>query len=133
MPRSRSSSDGAHAPCTVTVCRGCCCGTASKHPDVDHDEQVAALRRGMGTAGRLRVSDCLDACDRSNVVVVNPSGDGRRTGGRPIWLAGVIRASTVAEIVDWVRSGGPGIGDRPEPLERLTFRPSRQSRAAVRQ
>lgn len=132
MPRSRPSADTTGAPCTVTVCRGCCCGTENKHPDVDHAGQVAALREGMGAAGRVRLTDCLDACDRSNVVVVNPSGDGRRTGARPTWLAGVLRSSTVAEIVEWVRSGGPGIGDRPPQLDPLTFRPSRESRAAVR-
>lgn len=132
MARSRPSAGSTDALCTVTVCRGCCCGTADKHPDVDHAAQVAALSEGMGNAGRVRVSDCLDACERSNVVVVSPSGHGRRTGARPTWLAGVLQSHTVSEIVEWVRSGGPGVGDRPEHLDPLAFRPSRQSRAAAR-
>ncbi|MFY1632080.1 hypothetical protein ACN27F_02145 [Solwaraspora sp. WMMB335] len=57
------------AGCLVTVCRGCCCGTSRKHPDVDHDGQLRALR---ASGARVRVVDCLNTCERSNVVVVQP-------------------------------------------------------------
>jgi (2Fe-2S) ferredoxin len=115
--------------CTVTVCRGCCCGTASKHPEVDHAGQVDALRAGIGDAGRVRVSECLDACERSNVVVVGPSADGRRAGARPAWLAGVLHPDTVADVVAWVRGGGPGVEDPPAVLDISGFTPTRKQRA----
>ncbi|MCW2506633.1 MAG: hypothetical protein JWO79_4917, partial [Actinomycetia bacterium] len=57
--------------CLVTVCRGCCCGTERKHPGIDHDGLLAALAE----VGAVRVSDCLDVCEDSNVVVVQPSAD----------------------------------------------------------
>jgi (2Fe-2S) ferredoxin len=114
--------------CTVTVCRGCCCGTVGKHPDVDHAGQVEALRVGIGDAGRVRVSDCLDACERSNVMVVGPSPDGRRAGAKPTWLAGVLHPDTVGDVVEWVRAGGPGVEDPPGILDLSTFAPSRKQR-----
>jgi (2Fe-2S) ferredoxin len=112
----------------VTVCRGCCCGTVGKHPKVDHDRQLAELAAGVGDAGRVRVSDCLDACERSNVVVVGPSEDGRRAGARPTWLAGVLDHASVADIVSWVRGGGPGIAAAPDVLELMEFSPTRRAR-----
>lgn len=125
MTAHRSSSDPAGP--LVTVCRGCCCGTEGKHPGIDHAGQVVALTEGIGDAGRVRVTDCLDACDRSNVVVVGPSPEGRRAGARPTWLAGVLHPETVGDIVEWVRGGGPGITDAPVVLDVSEFNPPRRS------
>lgn len=115
--------------CTVTVCRGCCCGTDRKHPGVDHAGQVSALVAGLAGSGRVRVTDCLDACERSNVVVVGPSPDGRRAGARPVWLANVLHPETVDEVVAWVQAGGPGVEDPPGLLDLCVFSPSRRARA----
>ncbi|MGI5414990.1 hypothetical protein [Actinomadura luteofluorescens] len=49
---------------------------------VDHDDQLARLRE----AGPVRVSRCLDVCERANVIVVQPSAAGRTAGARPVWL-----------------------------------------------
>lgn len=130
MSRRRRDPTRAATGSTVTVCRGCCCGTDRKHPDVDHAGQLAALVDGIGDAGQVRVSDCLDACDRSNVVVVAPSRDGRRAGARPTWLSGVLDPDTVAGVVYWVRRGGPGVDDPPGVLGPAAFTPTRRSRAA---
>ena len=40
------------ASLSVVVCRGCCCGTETKHPDVDHDGQVAQLHATRCPTGR---------------------------------------------------------------------------------
>ncbi len=126
---SRRRRDPEPAGPIVTVCRGCCCGTDRKHPGVDHAGQVAALTTGIGGAGQVRTSECLDACERSNVVVVGPSPAGRRAGARPAWLCGVLHPDTVTDIVDWVRAGGPGVTDPPAMLDISEFTPSRRSRA----
>lgn len=95
----------------VTVCRGCCCGT-EKHPDTDHEGQVAQLER----AGlRVRVADCLDVCEHSNVVVVH-AGSGR--GMRPVWLGGVLDEETTGQVAAWVARGGPGVARVPDTLRR---------------
>lgn len=84
----------------VLVCRGCCCGTLRKHPDTDHQGQVAALREAVGTAA-VREVDCLGRCDRSNVVVV------RRRGAAAAWLGPVLTEAVTAAVADWAAAGAP--------------------------
>ena len=116
----------------MTVCRGCCCGTAGKHPDTDHAAQLDELTAGIGEHGRVRTSDCLDSCEHSNVVVVGPSAQGRAAGARPAWILGVLNPDTVADIVEWVRTGGPGVADPPDILDLQLFTPARAARKSLR-
>ncbi|MFF1934660.1 (2Fe-2S) ferredoxin domain-containing protein [Streptomyces sp. NPDC058228] len=97
--KAATSAPGAPRP-TVSVCRGCCCGTP-KIPDVDHAGQLAVLRRSLGEIAAVRAVECLDACEQANVIVVQPSAEGRR-------------------------AGGPGLADAPDILDLYTFRPSRR-------
>lgn len=110
--------------CTVRVCRDCCCGSERKHPGVDHDGLLARLEDGARGAARVARSECLLACDQSNVVVVSPSPSGRRAGGRPVWIREVLDDETVDSIVDWVRDGGPGWADLPAGLAGRAFPPT---------
>ncbi|WP_203336569.1 (2Fe-2S) ferredoxin domain-containing protein [Nocardioides limicola] len=100
-------------PASVTVCRGCCCGTVEKHPDFDHEEQLATLRSGVS---RVVVADCLGSCDRSNVVVVSPDPAARRAGARPVWLSRMLTVAATQAVLDWVADGGPGVADLPPAL-----------------
>lgn len=126
-PRKESAA-AAPAPVTVTVCRGCCCGTERRHPEVDHAAQLVRLKEGIGAAGRVRAVPCLDACDHSNVVVVSPSAEGRAAGGRPVWLGWVLADDMLDEITDWVKAGGPGVADSPGTLDLQEFAVSRRVR-----
>ncbi len=116
---------------TVTLCRGCCCGTTRKHPGVDHAGQVERLCEGTAGVGRVTLSDCLDACAHSTVAVVSPSREGRAAGGRPVWLLGVLDRDTEDEIVAWVQAGGPGVADPPGMLDLRVFTPARRICAQV--
>lgn len=122
-----SPADGA----SVTVCRGCCCGSTTKHPDTDHSAQLERIRAGAGPAGRVRISDCLDACERSNVMVVIPSAAGRRAGARPVWLGEVLDDDATEDVIAWVSSGGPGVSEPPGVLDLYAFSPSTRVRRAV--
>lgn len=113
---------------TVTVCRGCCCGRVEKNPGVDHAAQLATLRERLGAA-RVRVSDCLDVCEQSNVIVVSPAPDARASGERPVWLGLVHDHDAVTDIADWVQAGGPGVAEPPALLDLHRFSPSRRVRA----
>lgn len=89
----------------VVLCRGCCCGTVDKHPKTDHDAQRDALLDCDGSDGvRVRVVDCLDHCDRSNVVLVRDFTAGRRP--HDTWLGGVLNPTTTERLVAWVQDGG---------------------------
>jgi (2Fe-2S) ferredoxin len=92
----------------VTACRGCCCGTAKKHPDVDHAALLDRLTAGLGADARVRTSDCLGPCEESNVVVVTPAPPARLRGARAVWLRGVLDDAATDAVVEWVRAGGPG-------------------------
>nr|WP_231640676.1 (2Fe-2S) ferredoxin domain-containing protein [Nocardiopsis sp. NRRL B-16309] len=106
-------------PCQLTVCRGCCCGTRKKVPGVDHKAQLARLSAIDDHSGRtvpVRTSKCLGICFESNVVVVQPSQEGRAAGGRPVWLGRVTEDKLVEAIDDWIFEGGPGLAPLPAVL-----------------
>ncbi|MEU8729527.1 (2Fe-2S) ferredoxin domain-containing protein [Streptomyces tendae] len=115
---------GGPAPCRVVVCRDCCCGSP-KVTGVDHAAQTERLR----TAVPVRVSDCLDACDHANVVVVQPSAEGRAAGARPVWLGLVNDPDATEDIAAWARAGGPGVAPRPDILDLYAITPPRRRRA----
>ncbi|MBL3670760.1 (2Fe-2S) ferredoxin domain-containing protein [Streptomyces sp. M2CJ-2] len=120
---------GAARP-TVTVCRGCCCGTP-KIGGLDHPAQLRDLRQALGGTATVRVTDCLDACERANVIVVQPSAAGRKAGGRPVWLGLVNDPDATSDITAWIKDGGPGLADPPGILDLYTFRPSRRVQAEL--
>lgn len=120
---------GAGRP-TVTVCRGCCCGTP-KIPGLDHAAQLTDLRASVGDAAKVRAVDCLDACDHANVIVIQPSAEGRKAGGRPVWLGLVNDPDASADITAWIHAGGPGLADPPDILELYAFNPSRRIRQTL--
>ena len=107
----------------VRVCRDCCCGTTGKHPGVDHDGLLDRLVATAGAGARVEVSTCLLACEKSNVVVVQPGAEGRLAGGRAVWLRAVLDTDAVDAIAGWVRDGGPGLADVPPGLAPLVTTP----------
>jgi len=107
----------------VRVCRDCCCGTARKHPDVDHDALLDRLVEATEGVASVEVTSCLLACEKSNVVVVQPAATTRLAGGRPVWLRGVLDVRAVDAIARWVRAGGPGAADLPGSLTPLLTTP----------
>lgn len=131
-PRRERTSPAPTEPgrCTVTVCRGCCCGTA-KVPGLDHAAQLAQLRRDLATIAEVRPSDCLDACEHANVIVVQPSPTGRAAGGRPVWLGLVNDTDAAEDITTWIQNGGPGLADPPDILDLYVFTPPRRVRQAL--
>ncbi|MGW1157696.1 (2Fe-2S) ferredoxin domain-containing protein [Streptomyces sp. NPDC002513] len=128
--RSSASGAGAEDRCTVTVCRGCCCGTP-KIPSLDHTAQLAELRTSLSGVANVRPSSCLDACEQANVIVIQPSAVGRRAGGRPVWLGLVNDPDATADITAWVRDGGPGMADPPAILGLYAYSPSRRVRGQI--
>ncbi|MER7397674.1 (2Fe-2S) ferredoxin domain-containing protein [Streptomyces sp. NPDC000151] len=119
------------ASCRVTVCRGCCCGDAGKIPGVDHAGQIPRLRAALDGAAPVRASECLDVCDQANVVVVQPSPEGRAAGGRPVWLGLVNDDDALADIAAWIRAGGPGIAEPPGVLDLYAMKVSRRVSASL--
>ncbi|MER7955201.1 (2Fe-2S) ferredoxin domain-containing protein [Streptomyces sp. NPDC096030] len=106
-------------PCSLVVCRGCCCGDAGKNPGVDHEGQLARLREAAARSGgrlSVRTSDCLGPCAQANIVVVQPSTEGRRRGGRAAWIGFTADDDCLDDILAWTAAGGPGIAEPPATL-----------------
>lgn len=107
----------------VRVCRDCCCGSPRKHPEVDHDALFDRLVDGTAGAAVVDATACLLACERSNVVVVQPGADARRAGARAVWLGEVLDARAVDAIAAWVHAGGPGRSEVPGEIAPLVTGP----------
>lgn len=124
MPADTVPSGREPVPCRVVVCRDCCCGTP-KVTGVDHSAQTARLRAEVP----VRVSACLDVCEQANVIVVQPSAEGRAAGARPVWLGLVNDPDATEDIVAWARAGGPGVVSRPDILDLYAITPPRRPTA----
>lgn len=119
----------------VVVCRGGECGSRGKHPGVDHAGQLRKIRAAAASAtapttgGRadVAVSSCLDACERSNVVVVVPGARDRADGVAPVWVGPVLQEDATEDLVGWLLAGGPST-PAPPLVDILTFQPTRTSR-----
>lgn len=111
---------------TLLVCRGCCCGTEEKHPDIDHDAQLDLLREAVAhlDGARVRVTDCLGPCERSNVVAVRHR-DTTRPGIRvgTTWLGGLLSPQDTTKLTDWLTNGAV-LDHRPATLDPYVFDPS---------
>ncbi|MBT2364403.1 (2Fe-2S) ferredoxin domain-containing protein [Streptomyces sp. ISL-10] len=106
-------------PCTLVVCRGCCCGDPRKNPGTDHAGQLARLRDAAGASGgrlAVRTSDCLGPCGQANVIVVQPSTEGRRRGARAAWIGWALDDDATDDVIAWAEAGGPGIAEPPATL-----------------
>ncbi|WP_031525023.1 hypothetical protein [Streptomyces sp. NRRL F-5123] len=114
------------ARCTVTVCRG-----TAKVPGLDHAAQLADLRTTLRDVATVRPVTCLVTCEHADVIVVQPSAEGRRAGGRPVWLGLVNDPDATADVAAWVLTGGPGLADPPDILDLYAFSPSRRIRQAL--
>ncbi|MFJ4626071.1 (2Fe-2S) ferredoxin domain-containing protein [Streptomyces sp. NPDC088847] len=135
LPQSRLRSTGRYPyrPCTLVVCRGCCCGDPRKHPGTDHAWQLERLRSGAAEHGfAVRTTDCLGPCDQANVIVVQPSAAGRRAGGRPTWVGFAMDDDCTEEVLEWAAAGGPGIAAPPVTLELQFIDPPREGRVRSR-
>ncbi|WP_233157856.1 (2Fe-2S) ferredoxin domain-containing protein [Actinokineospora bangkokensis] len=95
----------------ITVCQDCCCGTVKKHPTTNHFSHLRRLREAAAKAGgTVRISQCLDTCETSNVVVVQASGH------KPVWFGWVLHDDAIADLERWLAAGGPG-SPVPDTLE----------------
>jgi predicted metal-binding protein len=116
---------------TVLVCRGCCCGTIQKHPDVDHDAQVRTLEQAAAatTGITVRAVSCMEECSRSNVVVVRCHGAGaNRT---TYWLGEMLHERKTDLLAAWIARGGARTAPLPMGLALSQFLPGNDAVCAV--
>jgi (2Fe-2S) ferredoxin len=101
----------------VTAC-SLCAGETLGDGDPLPGGQMARLRaladRG---AARLTLVECLDECERGDVVVGRPAGARRRAGAEPVWFERLAGDQATGVLEAWLRDGGgPGGAPLPEGL-----------------
>jgi len=102
---------------SVVVCRGGRCGSA-KHPDFDHDAQLASLRTAAELGGgTTSETECLALCSASNVVVV-------RNGEDRVFLGRAANLDATNAIASWLANAAPS--PLPEPVKALVIDPDRE-------
>jgi (2Fe-2S) ferredoxin len=114
--------------CSLTVCRGCCCG---KQDPSGAKEILLALREQLPGVV-IRTSDCLGPCSHKDVMVVTPSRPARQKGARPVWLGWTSDPRTLDDVISWVLGGGPGAATMPTALSLNVFRPQKRERPQKR-
>lgn len=100
----------------LTAC-GLCAGETLAGSDPLPGGQLARIE-AIAASGdaTLTVVDCLDACERGDVVVVRPTSAARATHP-PVWFERLAGDELSGELHRWVRAGGPGPAPVPELLE----------------
>lgn len=134
MPKSRRgdpSTRGKQTPiCIMHVCRGGDCGSKTKHPDTDHRAQLAQITDQLAQQAKVTITKCLDACEHSNVIVLTPNPV-HTDNPDPIWLGQMNDTTATADLIDWVRDGGPEHAEMPIGIELASYSPSRRMRHAL--
>lgn len=105
----------------LTAC-SLCAGETLGGGDPLPGGQLARLRRleAAGVAA-LTLSECLDECERGDVVVARPSRTGRVAQGRPVWFERLAGDGPTAALGRWLDDGGPGLAPVPGELAPLVI------------
>ena len=106
----------------LTVC-SLCAGETLGATDALPGGQLARLEQ-LAASGltRLRRVECLDECERGDVVVVRPAANHRAAGAAPVWLERLAGADLTEVLARYLRDGGPGACPIPPALRALTIR-----------
>jgi len=126
--RSKTRASPQSEQTVIVVCRGGDCGNRRKHADLDHAQQLAAIRAETAGRATVVVSKCLDACSHSNVIVAIPDLDNQRLGAQPVWLGDVNNLDVTADLIEWSQSSECWTVRPPALIEIHQFTPTRQSR-----
>ncbi|WP_282945832.1 hypothetical protein [Cellulomonas endometrii] len=106
----------------LTAC-SLCAGETLGSADPLAGGQLERLRR-LSNAGlaRLTTVECLDECERGDVVVARPSSVCRAAGAAPVWFERLAGPAATAKLGEWLQAGGPGARALPSSLADLMIR-----------
>ncbi|WP_307793658.1 hypothetical protein [Actinotalea soli] len=100
----------------LTVC-SLCTGETLAGTDAAPGGQLGRLRRlERDGVVRLTLVECLDECERGDVVVARRRRAARARSG-PVWFERLAGDEATAELGRWLTRGGPGDAAVPTPLE----------------
>jgi hypothetical protein len=114
--------DPARAVPGLTAC-SLCAGETLEGVDTAPDGQLGRLRQlEADGVTRLTLVECLDECERGDVVVARPSSCRRDAGAAPVWFEQLAGDAQTTALASWLRAGGPGSAPLPSDLEPRVIR-----------
>lgn len=128
MPGSQTEQPITSIP-GLTACSLCSGETLGGRDPAPGGQRARLERLEAEGVARLTLSECLDECERGDVVVARPSAAGRAMAGRPVWFERLAGNEPTAALRSWLMGGGPGASPVPEGLTPLVIR--RQADDAV--
>ena len=114
----------------LTACALCAGETLADGDPLDGGQRARLDRLAACGAARLTYVDCLDECERGDVVVARPSPVQRADGAGPVWFERLAGDALTAELEQWLADGGPGAIPVPEALTALTIARTGEPEAA---
>lgn len=110
----------------LTVC-SLCAGEVLGTTDMLPGGQMSRLER-LEASGvtRLTLVECLDECERGDVVVARPASRNRSAGAPPVWFEHLAGDELTDELAHWLTLGGPGAVPVPLALRELVIRTGEQ-------
>lgn len=100
---------------------GSCSGETLGESDLLCGGQLARIQAIEATRdATLTVVECLDECERGDVIAVRPVTAVRSVQG-PVWFERLAGEELSGELHAWIRAGGPGIAEVPGPLGPLVL------------
>ena len=105
----------------LTACSLCAGETLGRQDPLPGGQLARLQRLEADGLARLTLSECLDECERGDVVVARPSAAGRAASGRPVWFERLAGEELTASLRRWLARGGPGLRPLPAELDAVTI------------
>ncbi|GAB3169020.1 hypothetical protein GCM10027059_33010 [Myceligenerans halotolerans] len=106
----------------LTACSLCAGDTLGRRDPAPGGQRARLERLEAEGVARLTLSECLDECERGDVVVARPSAAGRASAGRPVWFERLAGDEQTATLRSWLIAGGPGAAAVPNDLAPLVIK-----------
>lgn len=105
----------------LTACALCAGETLGDGDPLDGGQRARLDRLAACGVARLTYVDCLDECERGDVVVARPAPRWRADGVGPVWFERLAGEVLTGELEQWLADGGPGARPVPGALAALTI------------
>jgi YHS domain-containing protein len=106
----------------LTVCSLCAGETLGTTETVPGGQMSRLERLEASGLTRLTLVECLDECERGDVVVARPASHHRAAGFPPVWFERLAGDALTDELARWLTLGGPGAAPVPHALRELVIR-----------
>lgn len=100
----------------LTACALCAGETLGDDDALPGGQRARLERLGERGVARLTFVDCLDECERGDVVVARPTAAQRAAGARPVWFERLAGDQSTGTLGRWLEDGGPGAAAVPVAL-----------------